>query len=212
MIVMTKLTENSCTGFAALLASKASVPGGGGAAALAGALGAALCSMVGNFTVGKKKYAAVEEDVKAMLVKLTELRTRLLELVDLDAEAFEPLSRAYAIPKDDPRRAEVLEKASLDACSAPIETAKCCAGVVELLEEMFQKGSVMLISDVGCGALLCRAAMEAAAMNVFINTKTLRNRDTAAGIEREVDALLNEYLPRAERIAEDVTARIRGHK
>ena len=212
MNIMTKLTENSCMDFAALLASKASVPGGGAAAALAGSLGVALCSMVGNFTVGKKKYAAVEEDVKAMLVKAADLRTRLLELVDLDAEAFEPLSRAYVIPKDDPARAEVLEKAALDACAAPIEMVKCCAEAVGLLEEMHQKGSVMLVSDIGCGAVLCRAAMEAAAMNVFINTKTLRNSDAAAKIEREVDALLNEYLPRTERVTKDVTVRIRGDR
>lgn len=209
---MEKLTKKSCIDFAEILASKASVPGGGGAAALVGALGTALCSMVGNFTVGKKKYADTEEDVKAMLVKATELREQFLELVDLDAEAFWPLSKAYSIPKEDPQRNEILEKATLDACAAPAEMVKCCAKAIELLEEMLEKGSVMLISDVGCGALLCHAAMEAAAMNVFINTKSLRDREAAEKIEKDVDDLLSKYLSKANHIAEAVTVHIRGGK
>ena len=96
--------EQSCGAFLDALASKAPVPGGGGASALAGALGAALCTMVGNYTVGKQKYAAVEEDVKALMARAEDLRARLLGLVDTDAAAFEPLSRAYAIPKEDPSR------------------------------------------------------------------------------------------------------------
>ena len=104
---MNHLTTHSCTAFAEALASKASVPGGG-AAAMAGALGIALCSMVGNFTTGKKKFAAVEEDVQRMLAEGEALRIRLLELVDADAEAFEPLSRAYSIPKDDPTRPQIM--------------------------------------------------------------------------------------------------------
>ena len=207
---MEKLTDKSCRDFAGALASKTSVPGGGGAAAFAGALGIALCSMVGNFTVGKKKYAAFEEDVKKNLARAEELRNRLVGLVDRDAEAFEPLSRAYAIPKDDPERAEVLEKATLEACGAPLEMVRCCAEAVALLEEMREKGSVMLLSDVGCGAVLCRAAMEAAAANVFVNTRTLRDREKAAETEAEVDGILNEYIPRAERVASSVMESIRG--
>ena len=98
--------EQSCGAFLDALASKAPVPGGGGASALAGALGAALCTMVGNYTVGKQKYAAVEEDVKALMARAEDLRARLLGLVDTDAAAFEPLSRAYAIPKEDPSRGD----------------------------------------------------------------------------------------------------------
>ena len=99
------LTNLSCTEFAAVLAAKQSVPGGGGAAALVGALGAALCSMVGNFTTGKKTYAAVEDDVQRMLADAEEVRLRLIDLVADDATAFFPLSQAYAIPKEDPSRA-----------------------------------------------------------------------------------------------------------
>lgn len=206
---MNHLTALSCTAFAEALASKASVPGGGGAAAMAGALGIALCSMVGNFTTGKKKFAAVEEDVQRMLTEGEALRIRLLELVNADAEAFEPLSRAYSIPKDDPIRAQVMEEATLNACKAPVEMVLCCGKALLLLEEMLEKGSKMLISDVGCGALLCKAAMESAALNVFVNTGTLRDRETAAKMEQQVDETLKTYLPLADKIAASVTAYIR---
>lgn len=207
---MDNMTKISCESFAEALASKASVPGGGGAAAMAGALGIALCSMVGNFTVGKKKYAAVEEDVKVMMGKAEALRLRLLELVQADALAFAPLSKAYAIPKDDPDRDRVMEEATLNACQAPIEMVRCCAQAIALLEEMLEKGSRMLISDVGCGAVLCRAAMESAAMNVFVNTKTLLDREEALRIEGEVDDLMQTWLPAADAVARKVTEIIRG--
>ena len=206
---MKKLTDLSCTAFAEVLASKAPVPGGGGAAALAGALGGALCSMVGNFTTGKKKYAAYEDDVQRMLAEGETLRARLLELVEADAAAFEPLSRAYAIPKEDPTRDSVLEEAALNACKAPMEMVSCCGEALLLLEEMLEKGSRLLLSDVGCGALLCKAAMESAAMNVFVNTGSLQDRAVAVGMERQVDETLEKYLPMAERIAASVTATLR---
>ena len=206
---MHELTNLSCTAFAEVLASKAPVPGGGGAAALAGALGVALCSMVGNFTTGKKKYAAYEEDVQRMLAEGETLRARLLALVEADAKAFEPLSRAYAIPKDDPARDTVMEEATLNAVQAPVEMVTCCGEALLLLEEMLEKGSRLLLSDVGCGALLCKAAMESAAMNVFVNTGSLRDRATAARLEQQVDAALATYLPLADRIAAAVTATIR---
>ena len=206
---MKKLTDLSCTAFAEVLASKAPVPGGGGAAALAGTLGVALCAMVGNFTTGKKKYAAYEEDVQRMLAEGETLRARLLELVEADAAAFEPLSRAYAIPKEDPTRDSVLEEAALNACKAPMEMVSCCGEALLLLEEMLEKGSRLLLSDVGCGALLCKAAMESAAMNVFVNTGSLQDRAVAVGMERQVDETLEKYLPMAERIAASVTATLR---
>lgn len=206
---MEKLTDKSCRDFAEVLASKASVPGGGGAAALAGALGTALCSMVGNFTVGKKKYAAVEADVQNMLIQAEKLREQLLELVNADAQAFEPLSKAYAIPKEDPAHDAVLEEATLRACEAPMEMVRCCSKAIDLLEEMLNKGSVMLVSDVGCGALLCGAAMESAAMNVYINTGSLRDRERAKTMEAEIDALLAVYMSKAAEIAKTVNLRIR---
>ena len=204
-----RLTNKSCADFAAVLAAKESVPGGGGAAALVGALGVALCSMVGNFTTGKKRYADVEDDIQRMLAEAETCRLNLIELVEKDAEAFYPLSQAYGIPKEDPKRAEVLEAATKNACAGPVEMMRQICKAIELLEEMGEKGSRMLISDVGCGALLCRAALEAASMNVFVNTKTLTDRAFAEALEAECDAMLAEYCPRAEACAKSVMDHIR---
>ena len=203
------LTNLSCTEFAEVLAAKQSVPGGGGAAALVGALGTALCSMVGNFTTGKKTYAAVEDDVQRMLTDAEAVRLRLIDLVADDAEAFFPLSQAYAIPKEDPSRAETLEAATKAACKAPYEMMVEIAKSIELLEEMGEKGSKMLVSDVGCGALFARAALESASMTVFVNTKTIKDRAWAEDLEAKCDALLSEYIPRAEACARSVMSRIR---
>ena len=196
--------------FASALAAREPVPGGGGAAAYVGALGVALCSMVGNFTTGKRTYAAVEDDVRRMLAEATEVRLRLLRLVEEDAEAFFPLSQAYAIPRDDPSRADVLEGATKGACEAPVEMMRQICHAIELLEEMGEKGSKMLYSDIGCGALLCRAALEAASLNVFVNTKTLADRDFAEATEAECDEMLVTYIPRAEACAAAVMRRIRS--
>ena len=205
-----RLTDKTCSDFAAVLAAKEPVPGGGGAAALAGALGVALCSMVGNYTTGKKTYASVEQDVQRMLAEAEGVRRRLIELVQEDADAFEPLCKAYAIPRDDPRRADVLEECTKRACEAPLEMMRQVCRAIELLEEMGHKGSRMLVSDVGCGAYLCQAALEAASLNVFVNTKSLRDREYACGVESEVDAMLAEYVKRAEACAADAMARVRG--
>ena len=205
-----RLTDLSCAEFASVLASKASVPGGGGAAALAGALGVALCSMVGNFTTGKKKYAAYEEDIQAMLKKGEALRIQLLELVEADAEAFAPLAKAYSIPKDDPTHDEVLEAATWNACQAPADMVRCCAEAIGLLEEMLVKGSVMLVSDVGCGAHLSLAAMESAAMNVFINTKSLKDREKAESMNAEMNGILADCRIRAQKVIDAVNGKIKG--
>ena len=205
----TTLTENTISGFIEVLAAKAPVPGGGGAAALAGALGAALCSMVGNYTSGKKTYADVEEDVQRMLAEAADVRRNLAQLINEDAAAFVPLSAAYAIPKGDPRRAVVLEQATKGAIEAPLEMMREMCRAIELLEEMGEKGSRMLASDVACGALLSKAALESASVNVFVNTASLSDREYATSVEAECDEMLKEYGPRAQACADGVIARIR---
>ncbi|OUN89240.1 cyclodeaminase/cyclohydrolase family protein [[Collinsella] massiliensis] len=204
------IADLSCRAFAADLAAKLPVPGGGGASALVGALGAALCSMAGNFTAGKKRFAAVEDDVQRILAEAEVLRHKLIGLIEADAAAFEPVSRAYRMPKEDPARAQVLEVATKTACSAPIETMRVCARVIELLEEMGGICSPMLLSDVGCGAVLGAAALRAASVNVFVNTSELADRAYAEALEREADGLLEAYIPRAEALAARVTDHIRG--
>ncbi len=203
------LTEKSCRGFAEDLASNKPVPGGGGAAAMAGALAAALCSMAGNFTVGKKKYAEYEEEVRSILVECEEIRIRLLNLVEADAEAFEPLSKVYSMPKDDPARADKLEEATMNAIKAPLAIMDACADVLDLLDNLSDKCNVMMRSDVACGAILAGAAMKAASVNVFVNTASLKNTLKASEFEMTADNLLEDYLPLSEMIAEDIITDLR---
>lgn len=203
------MTSFTCADFAEALASKESVPGGGGAAAYAGALAAALAGMVANFTAGKKKHAAHEEDIRRIVAEQEQARQRLVRLVDEDAEGFLPLSRAYGIPKDDPSRQEELERCTKAALACPLETMREACRVVELLEELEEKGSRMLLSDVGCASALARAALEAAALNVFVNTEALIDRDFAARTDEECDRMLSEYVPRAQAVTDGVTASLR---
>lgn len=204
---MDHLTTQSCTAFAAALASKAPVPGGGGASALVGALGAALCSMVCNYTVGKKKYAAVEEDVKAILARAEELREKLLALVEEDAAAFEPLSKAYAIPKDDPTRDEVMERCLRAAAAPPMELLRLCCQAIDLHRELLDKGSAMVLSDVGTGVIFCWSALYGAWLNVKVNTKSMTDRDYAEGLNAEADGLVNKYWKIADQVYEAVMGR-----
>ena len=181
--------ERDIHSFLAVLASKAPTPGGGGAAALCAAAGIALGNMVGNLTLGKKKYAEVEEDIKALNERAEALRAEFLALIDADAEAFAPLSRAYGIPKDDPARAEVMEAALLAAAGPPLEIMRKCAEALSLTAEYAAKGSALAVSDAGCAAALLRAAAEAAALNVFINTKSMTDRRTADRLNLEAHSL-----------------------
>ena len=187
---MTSLSTLSCDAFSEKLFSKEPVPGGGGAAALAGALAASLAGMVGNYTAGKKTYAAYEDDVQAALVSAEASRAALIALVDEDAAAFEPLSRAYGIPKGAEGREEALEEATKTALLPPLKMAREIAGLVDVLEALGEKGSKMLRSDVGCGAFLAAAALRCAAINVSVNTRSLADRDYAAEVDAEVAGLL----------------------
>ena len=205
-----RLTELACEEFAERLAARESVPGGGGASALVGALGVALCSMAGAFTVGKARYQDVEEDVSKIMEEADSIRYRLIELVEEDASGFEPLMAAYALPKDDPTRLETLEAATVSAAMAPLGmVGECCRAVV-LLEEMGEKCSRMLVSDVACGALLVRAAIEAASVNVYVNTASLSDRAQAERIDSTCEELVEEYVARAERLARNIVSGIRG--
>ena len=201
------MLNKSVTEFTEALASKAAVPGGGGASALVGAIGVALGDMVGELTVGKKKYADVEEDVKALMARAQELRVKLLSCVDKDAEAFEPLSRAYGIPKDDPTRDEVMEKCLRDAAAAPLEILDLCCEAIELQREFAAKGSVLAVSDAATGVVFCWSAMYGAAVNVKVNTKSMKDRDYAEKVNAHVDAQMAKYWPIAEKVYQDVYGR-----
>lgn len=204
---MEHLTQISCIAFAEALASKAPVPGGGGASALVGALGAALCSMVANYTIAKKNYAAVEEDVKSILAEADALRAKLLALVDADAAAFEPLSRAYAIPKDDPNRKAVMEQCLRTAAAPPLELLRLCCQAIDLHRELLEKGSVIMLSDVGAGVIFCWSALYGAALNVKVNTKLMSDREYAQAMNTEADELVSKYWKIAGHVYEAVMER-----
>ena len=197
--------DRSCREFVAALASNAPTPGGGGAAALVGAVGTALGNMVGALTVGKKRYAGVEEEIRALMAECDSLQSALLGQVAADAECFAPLARAYSIPKDDPGREAALEEATLNACTAPLAIMRLCARAIECAAQFAEKGSRLALSDAGCAAILCKAALQAASLNVFINTGALRDR-TAAD---ELNARANGYLAACER-ADAVFAQVRA--
>ena len=199
--------EKNVDKFLAALASKAPTPGGGGAAALTGALGIALGNMVGNLTLGKKKYAEVQEDITALNAKAEALREEFVSLIDADAAAFEPLSKAYGIPKNDPKRGEVMEAALLAAAQPPLEIMRKCVKALELIAEYAAKGSALAISDAGCAAAITRAACEAAALNVFVNTKPMRDRERAGEMNREANELLQKCAL-AREIYDNVTGRL----
>ena len=200
--------EKNIDKFLEALASSAPTPGGGGAAALCGALGIALGNMVGNLTLGKKKYADVQEDIAELNAKAEALRAGFVALVDADAEAFAPLSRAYSIPKDDPARDEIMEPALLRAAEAPLEIMRKCAEALGLISGYAAKGSALAIADAGCAAALCGAAMEAAALNVKINTKSMKNRAVADNINAEMNELLQKYFALSQEIYNDVSGRL----
>ncbi|MCL1848208.1 MAG: cyclodeaminase/cyclohydrolase family protein [Clostridiales bacterium] len=192
--------DSNLTAFADVLASKAAVPGGGGGCALVGALGAALGSMVANLTVGKKAYAEVEADVVKLLEEADALRAELLGLIDEDAVAFEPLSKAYSIPKDDPTRDETMEKCLKIAADVPMRILRTCCRVIDLQKGFAEKGSKLAVSDAGCGVVFCKAAMQGAALNVMINTKSMQDRAYADGLNEEVKSLLDKYGKAADEV------------
>jgi len=184
--------DKSCKEFVEVLASSAPVPGGGGAAAFGGAIGMALSNMVGNLTVGKKKYADVEAEVKDLLAKGSRIIEEFERLVSRDAEVFEPLSKAYGIPKDDPKRAETLEKCAIQACSVPMEIMRKAAEGLRVANRMAQIGSALAVSDAGCAAAFLKAALVAGSLNVVINLNIIKDEAFLAQARREMAELMAE--------------------
>ncbi|PKM83653.1 MAG: sugar ABC transporter substrate-binding protein [Firmicutes bacterium HGW-Firmicutes-13] len=190
------MVKKSCVDFLEVLSSKAPVPGGGGAAALGGAIGIALSNMVGNLTVGKKKYADVEDEVKDLLDKGYKVLEELKALVDKDAEVFEPLSKAYSLPKDTPEQAkhkeEVMEECSKVACSVPMEIMRKSYEGIKIHERMGQIGSMLAISDVGCGVVLLKSALISGMLNVLINVNSIKDQEYVKAANEEMTKLLTE--------------------
>lgn len=210
---MDEAIDLSCRDFVSVLASNAPAPGGGGASALVGAIGMALGSMTGALTVGKEKYKDAEPEVREILAKAQELQARLLVLVDEDARAFEPLSQAYGLPSstDEERhhKEHVMEKCLHDACEVPLQIMRACCEAIELHSRLAIIGTAIAISDVGCGAVCCKAALRAASLNVFVNTRLMKDVDYARECEDEANQMLAIYDSMAEGAFSEVEKRLK---
>lgn len=196
------------------LASKAPVPGGGGASALAGALGAALGQMVANLTVGKKRYADVEDEMQQSLFALNILQMELLALADRDAQVFAPLAAAYGMPTETQQQKEekerVMEVCLSDASLVPLQIMEKASAILDILELLEKKGSRMAVSDVGVAVQFARTALLGAVMNVYINTRSMKNREKAAELNERAEALVTVGTEQADRIYSNVQKKLVG--
>ncbi len=202
-----------CNEFVEVLASKAPVPGGGGASALVGAVGTALGNMVGSLTVGKKKYADVEAEMYELKAKCDKLQAELLRLIERDAEVFEPLSKAYGMPRETEEekaeKARVMAIVLKDACSVPMEIMEKCCEAIDIIAVFAEKGSTLAISDAGVGAAFCKAALKGASLNVYINTKSMADKELAAQLNAKCDKMLADYTAKADAIFDSVLGRLK---
>lgn len=208
-----EMMEKQVNVFLEELASKAAVPGGGGASALGGAMGASLGSMVVNLTLGKKKYAAVQEELEGLMVKIQELKADMMKLVEEDAVVFEPLSKAYGLPsatdEEKAYKEKVMEENLLAASLVPLQIMEKAVEMIEIHRTLAEKGSRLAVSDVGVGVQFCRSALLGAVMNVYINTKSMKNRDKADEINQKADALIEQGTKAADEIYGTVLAGLR---
>ena len=206
-----KMTQKSCTSFVEVLASKEPVPGGGGAAALVGAIGVALGNM--GLTMGKKKYASVQAEILDLKEQSDNLQKKLLTMVEQDAEVFEPLSKAYGLPtvteEQREEKTRIMEKVLKEASAVPVEIMELCLEALTVIERFSQIGSKLAISDAGCAAACCRSALNAASLNVFINTKSMSDRDFAEQLNSRTEAMLRDGSEKADHIFNAVRDQLR---
>jgi glutamate formiminotransferase/formiminotetrahydrofolate cyclodeaminase len=186
------------------LAGSSPTPGGGSVAALAGALGAALVSMVAALTIGKKKYADVEEAIKETRKSSESLRSKLTRLIERDVEAFDAVMRAFKLPRgneaEERARATAVEKALIDASQVPLETVERALEVLDLARHAAQVGNVNAVSDAGVAAYMCEAAARSAALNVRINAKGLTNEEARRDLTDRVERLLESVRRKTSEI------------
>ena len=197
-----------------LLSSKAPVPGGGGASALAGALGDSLGQMVVHLTLGKKRYAQAEQDMLNYERELKRLQQEFLMLADKDAVVFAPLAECYRLPssteEEKAYKEKVMEERLVQASYVPLEIMEKAAEMLGILKELAEKGSVMAVSDVGVGVQFARTAILGAVMNVYINTRSMKDRKRAEELNREAKRLTKEGTDAADRIYEKIVKQLQG--
>jgi formiminotetrahydrofolate cyclodeaminase len=203
-------TRKTLNSFLDELASESPAPGGGSVAALAGALGAALTSMVCRLTIGKKKYAEVEAEMKAILAQAEALRAQFTSLVDEDTAAFNKVMEAYGLPKDSEAqkalRTAAIREATKEATMVPLEVMKHCIDAMALAGNVAAKGNVNSVSDAGVSALMLHAACESAALNVRINLKGLNDNEFVGWKTDELDSLLKTSRMMLEEVQSVVTS------
>ena len=203
-----KLAELKTSEFVDLLASDAPAPGGGSAAALEGALGAALTAMVCGLTVGKKKYAEFEELAQSAQTKALDLKARFVDVMDRDTEAFNVVSAAFGMPKatdeEKAARSAAIQK-GLEGCTkTPFEMMELAVETLELTASILGKSNDSAASDLGVSALSLRAAIQGAWLNVLINIGSLKNKELAEDYRAKGEALLAKALPLADQIYDAV--------
>jgi formiminotetrahydrofolate cyclodeaminase len=207
---MTK--DESITKFLDDLASERPTPGGGGAAAVMGAIGAALVSMVANLTIGKKNYEAVEDDLKKARAEAERLRAELTAAIEEDVVAFNSVMGAYGLPRatdeDKAKRSEAIQAALKDATLAPLRAVKACFEVILLSEAAADKGNLNVISDAGVAVLAANAGLRSAALNVYINAKAIKDRAFAEEQIAAVEALLAEAAEKTDVVYATVRGKI----
>ena len=205
--------QKTIEGFLEVLSSKEPIPGGGGASALAGALGNALGQMVANLTIGKKKYADVEAEIKELLGRMQKLQAAFVTLADRDAQVFAPLAQCYSLPslteEEKAYKEKVMEERLLDASFVPLEIMEHAVAMLGILEILGDKGSRLAVSDVGVGVQFIRASLLGAVMNVYINTKSMKNREKAEELNARAGQLIEEGTAWADRIYAKVLDQLR---
>ncbi|MEZ3488373.1 MAG: cyclodeaminase/cyclohydrolase family protein [Lachnospiraceae bacterium] len=207
------MLEKKAAEFIEELSSASPVPGGGGACAAVGAFAAALGMMVANLTVGKKRYAGVEDEIREVRDRLKAVRGELEALVDEDAQAFEPLSKAYGLPKETEeeraKKEQIMEEALYGASIVPLKIMETVRRSMELLSVLEEKGSRIAVSDAGVGILFAQSALEGASLNIFINTKLMKNREQAEELNRRAEALIQEGQLLKDQVYQAVRRKIR---
>ena len=192
------LIDKKVSNFLDELASNSSTPGGGSVAALAGALGAGLISMVGNLTVDKKKYEDVEEDIKKIISSSEKLRYELSQLIEEDVKVFNNFMATYKMPKeteDEKKiRTEKIQESLIEAARVPLKTAYKCLDIMILSQEVAEKGNLNVISDAGVAVLMAEAALESALLNVKINLRMIKDEK----IKEELSSSIKELLLKEE--------------
>lgn len=208
-----KYLDFSLEEFAQDLGSKKSMPGGGSVAAYALNLANGLASMVANFTSGKKKYAAYQADIEKILEKCQAFHRESMDMVDRDAEAFLPLAAVYKMPSDTDEEMEA-KYAQMQICltraaSVPLDLLRLSKKVLDLHEDLLEKGSIMLLSDVGVGVAMLRSAALSARINVMINIKNIDDQAYVTRTSEEVEDLVADIVKRSDYIYDEVFRRLR---